>query len=126
MQGIKLLVKINGNVAAGQSNATLDRDVRIADVTNLIELNWSEYLTQQKSWRVSANGAYIFNDTAMSALGAAYVNGEPVNVELNDGITRMYGEAIITSYPLGAPYNQEQTYRITLQGTGALTTEAIE
>ena len=93
------------------------------DISNKITLDWDNFAIGSKSWSVSCAGAYIVDDEAFQALETAYFEGNPVEVEFKkEGVLTMKGQAIITSFPLNAVFNNDLSYSINLQGKGALTT----
>lgn len=122
MKGLDILIYINGKVVGAQASAQLNRTTKIVDISNKITLDWDNFAIGSKSWSVSCAGAYIVNDEAFQALETAYFEGNPVEVEFKkEGVLTMKGQAIITSFPLNAVFNNDLSYSINLQGKGALT-----
>lgn len=120
MRGFDCLLSINGNAVAAQINASVNRNTRVNDVTNRIEMTWENYLSGTRYWSVQCNGAYVKTDDALSALEEAYNTGADVDVTLDSGSMKYEGKAFITSFPIGAQYNKDVTYTIHLQGKGEL------
>ena len=59
----------------------------------------------------------------MQALSTAFENGDPVCVKVYNKKTKksMFGGlAVITDFPLEAPYDDSMTYSISLKGQGKL------
>lgn len=122
MKGLDILIYINGKVVGAQASAQLNRTTKIVDISNKITLDWDNFAIGSKSWSVSCAGAYIVDDEAFLALETAYFEGNPVEVEFKkEGVLTMKGQAIITSFPLNAVFNNDLSYSINLQGKGALT-----
>ena len=122
MKGLDILIYINGKVVGAQASAQLNRTTKIVDISNKITLDWDNFAIGSKSWSVSCAGAYIVDDEAFQALETAYFEGNPVKVEFKkEGALTMKGQAIITSFPLNAVFNNDLSYSINLQGKGALT-----
>lgn len=122
MKGLDILIYINGKVVGAQASAQLNRTTKIVDISNKITLDWDNFAIGSKSWSVSCAGAYIVDDEAFQVLETAYFEGNPVEVEFKkEGVLTMKGQAIITSFPLNAVFNNDLSYSINLQGKGALT-----
>lgn len=122
MKGLDILIYINGKVVGAQASAQLNRTTKIVDISNKITLDWDNFAIGSKSWSVSCAGVYIVDDEAFQALETAYFEGNPVEVEFKkEGVLTMKGQAIITSFPLNAVFNNDLSYSINLQGKGALT-----
>lgn len=120
MKGLNVLLKVGGKAVAAQSNAQLARNTKAVDVSNKIDLKWDDFLPGSKNWSIVCTGAWVVNDEALTALENSYMNNEKVEVRLDNGIFTYSGNAIITSFPIGAMYNQDVTYSINLQGCGPL------
>lgn len=76
-----------------------------------------------KEWSIDNDGLYVPNDESHTVLSQAFENGDPVCIKVINGKTKkgMFGGlAVITDYPLEAPYDDAMTYSLTLEGMGAL------
>lgn len=106
---------------AGQRGATLNRSAEVIDVTNKISGGWKENIPSVKEWSVDCDGVFVIDDAALKLLETAFNESKEVIVELFDGTNWGYkGNAIITDFPIEAPYDDAVTYSLTLQGSGAL------
>lgn len=136
-KGVNFVIKIGTDVLACQRGGTLNRSTDTIDVSckasTYVENagEWRSYLPSLIDWSISADGMYVVDDTALLALETAFLNGTAVTVEFTDksktGTTSGTGDlmgwsgsAIITSFPVDAPYDDALTYSLELQGTGTL------
>ena len=125
VKGVDVQVKVGSNFVAGERNATLNRSAETIDVTTKDSEGWKENEASFKEWGVDSDGLMIENDTAFEALETAFENGEAVALEIALPSGKKYsGNAIITDFPLEAPYDDEMTYSVSFVGTGALTITA--
>lgn len=136
-KGVNFIIKIGTDVLACQRGGTLNRSTDTIDISCKANTyvsgagEWRSYLPSLIDWSISADGMYIVDDAALVALETAFTEGTEVTVEFSDksktGTTAGAGDlmgwtgsAIITSFPIDAPYDDALTYTIELQGTGAL------
>ncbi|MEB1809027.1 MAG: phage major tail protein, TP901-1 family [Bacillaceae bacterium] len=121
MKGVDVLVKNGNDVLAGQRNATLNRSAEALDATSKDSEGWKENEQGLKEWSVATDGLLVDGDTAFQALEEAYMNGTAVDVSVALPSGNEYsGKAIITDFPINAPYTDKVTYNVTFQGTGKL------
>lgn len=123
MRGFDCLISIEDQPVAAQINTSLDRTTDTADITDNITMQWKESLSNLKEWRVTCNGAYAANDEALAALEDAFLNNSIVDIELKSNEISYVGKAYIVSFPIGAQYNGDVTYNISLLGSGPLQKE---
>lgn len=122
IKGLLVKVAIGSQVIAGQRGATLNREMGTSDTTNKDGNGWTENASTVKSWSVECDGLVVKDDEGYAALKAAFLAGEAVDVSVGDancGIGEK-GKAIITSFPVEAPYDSEVTYSVSFTGTGPL------
>jgi TP901-1 family phage major tail protein len=131
MTGMKVKLYIedatSGKMLAGQRNATLSRSAETIDATSKDSAgDWKESVAGFKEFSIDCDGAFVTDDAAYGILETAFVNSENVNVylELPSG-TKYRGNCTITDFSLEFPYDDLTTYSISLQGSGALTTEGV-
>ena len=122
-RGIDFVIKIGGATLGGQRGATLNRDADTIDVTSKGSTDeWREHESSFKQWSIDADGLIIEDDTAYLALETAFNAGTKVSVVMQTAANNTYtGNAIITSFPVEAPYDDAATYSVSLLGDGALT-----
>ena len=121
-RGIDFVIKIDTDVVGGQRGATLNRDVDTIDTTHKASTGeWRGNDISFKQWSVDADGLVVESDAAFAALEAAFTAGDTVDVEMETASGAKYsGDALITSFPMEAPYDDAATFSVSLLGTGAL------
>lgn len=109
---------------SGQQGLTINRSADTIEITSKdTQGGWKSYLAGMKEWSIDNDGIYVPNDQSHSVLSDAFENGDPVCVKVVNGKTKtgMFGGlAVVTDYPIEAPYDDSTTYSITLSGMGAL------
>lgn len=109
---------------SGQQGLTINRSADTIEITSKdTEGGWKSYLPGMKEWSIDNDGLYVPNDQSHGILSTAFENGDPVCIKVVNGKTKtgMFGGlAVITDYPIEAPYDDSMTYSITLSGMGAL------
>ena len=123
----KIYVKQGGtNVKiAEMSRWTLNLDVNDVDVTNFDTEGWVERLTTFKDWTASCEGNLVIGDQGQMNLIYAYINGEPVTIEMTIGKPDqeqlvISGKAYM-SLTLEASTDSQATFSADFNGMGALT-----
>ncbi|RDW17048.1 phage major tail protein, TP901-1 family [Oceanobacillus arenosus] len=108
---------------AGQQGLTINRDKDTIEVTSKdTEGGWKEFLGGLKEWSIDNDGVYVREHESHKLLKTLYEGDDPVLIKVTNQKTKtdMFGGlAILTSYPIEAPYDDAVTYTIALQGTGA-------
>lgn len=124
VRGMDVLVSIKSGlehiVVGGQRGATLNRSSEAIDVTNKVNGGWKESVAGFKEWSVDCDGLYVVDDAGYEALEAAFNASEEVELKIASGNLVYVGKAIITDFPIEAPYDDIATYSISFTGTGAL------
>lgn len=125
IRGIDVMVSAKiGEVytaVGGQRGATLNRASETIDVSNKVSGDWKKSITGLKEWSVDADGLLMTSDAAYEALETAFMEGTPVDLQIGIGADLTYsGEAIITDFPIEAPYDDVATYSVSFTGSGAL------
>lgn len=121
---VKLYIKnvATGVVLGGQKSATLNRSAESMDATAKdSEGNWKEAVAGFKEWSIDADGCFVQDDAAYELLEAAFMDSTEVEcyLEFPSG-TKYSGKAIVTDFPIEAPFDDLVTYSLSLQGNGAL------
>ncbi len=118
LDGSKLLA------VSGQQGLTINRTADSFEVTAKdTEGGWKSKLAGMKEWSIDNDGIYVVESESHKALTAAFNDSEPVCIKVYNNKTKrgMFGGlAIITDYPIEAPYDDAVTYSLTLEGMGAL------
>lgn len=118
-----IAVKENGEykALAGQRGANLNRSTDTLDISNKVTNGWKEYITGSKEWSIECDGILMADDSAFAKIEQYFLDGSEVEVKIGDDTGWGYeGRAIITDFPIEAPYDDALSYTLTLQGTGAL------
>lgn len=112
---------VGENALGASRGLSLDISADTIDTTTRSSNGWTEHMPSVKSWTASTDGLYVRNEQALSAIKTAFLNDEivPISMEFPDGAT-IDGEAIITSFPIEAPYDDAVTFSAEFQGTGRL------
>lgn len=109
---------------AGQQGLTINRDKDTIEITSKdTEGGWKEFLVGFKEWSIDNDGVYVRNHDSHKLLAEIFNADDPVLVKVTNqkAKTDMFGGmALLTSYPIEAPYDDAVTYSLSLQGTGAL------
>lgn len=130
IRGIDILVSVNTGTEAlpvytavgGQRGATLNRSSETIDVSNKVSGDWKKSISGLKEWSVDADGLLALTDAGFEALETAFNNSVEVLIQIAKGTDLVYsGNAIITDFPIEAPYDDVATYSVSFTGTGALT-----
>lgn len=110
---------------SGQQGLTINRSADQIEITSKdTQGGWRSYLPGMKEWSIDNNGVYVLNDSSHTTLSQAFETGNPVCVKVVNSKTKtgMFGGlAVVTDYPIEAPYDDAVTYSLTLSGMGQLT-----
>jgi TP901-1 family phage major tail protein len=99
----------------------LSRGADTFDSTSKDSDGWLQNEVGFKNWELSSEGLLVETDAGYTALEDAFMNDEKVKVQMvTAGGNKYEGFAIITDFPVDAPYDDLATYSITLLGDGAL------
>lgn len=109
---------------AGQQGLTINRDKDTIEVTSKdAHGGWKQFLGGLKEWSIDNDGVYVRSDESHKLLAAAFGSDDPILIKVTNQKTQtdMFGGlALVTSYPIEAPFDDAVTYSISLQGTGEL------
>lgn len=119
-RGLQILIYIDGEKVCGQKDAILNQTANFSDVSNRIEKKWEKSIVAERSWNIKCNGLVIKNAESFKKMETAFLNGTPIAIVLMDDDKKFTGNALISSFPLTANYNDSFLYNITLTGTGEL------
>ena len=119
-RGLQILIYIDGEKVCGQKDAILNQTANFSDVSNRIEKKWEKSIVAERSWDIKCNGLVIKNADSFKKMETAFLNGTPIAIVLMDDDKKFTGNALISSFPLTANYNDSFLYNITLTGTGEL------
>lgn len=128
-KGLDFLVLVNTGTSiapslkpiAAQRGATLNRSAETLDVTSKDSEGWKENLAGLKEWSIDADGLLIESDAGFKALEDAFMDSEKIKIQLQTASGNKYeGDAIITDFPIEAPYDDVATYSLSFTGAGKL------
>ena len=119
-RGIDIILSVDNNKLGGQLDATLNRSMTPINITNKINGEWETSLSGTKTWNIYCEGLVVKNEQAFKELENSFNAGTAVDVELTDGNVSYSGRALITDFPVSAPYNTNFSYTITLLGISEL------
>lgn len=109
---------------SGQQGLTINRSADSIEITSKdTQGGWKSKIAGMKEWSIDNDGIYALDDESHLILSKAFEDGDPVCLKVVDGKRKrgMFGGlAVITDYPLEAPYDDSMTYSLTLEGMGAL------
>lgn len=118
LDGSKLLA------VSGQQGLTINRSADSIEITSKdTEGSWKSKLAGMKEWSIDNDGIYVVESESHKALTEAFNESEPVCIKVYNNKAKkgmLGGLAIITDYPIEAPYDDAVTYSLTLEGMGAL------
>lgn len=128
-KGLDFLVMINTGTSvapsfkpvAAQRGATLNRSAETLDITSKDSDGWKENLAGLKEWSIDADGLLVESDDAFKKLETAFMDSEKIKIQLQTASGNKYeGDAIITDFPIEAPYDDVATYSLSFTGAGKL------
>lgn len=109
---------------SGQQGLTINRSADSIEITSKDTAGgWKSKIAGMKEWSIDNDGLYVSDDESHKILSKAFEDGDPVCVKVYNGKLKkgMFGGlAVITDYPIEAPYDDAVTYSLTLDGMGAL------
>lgn len=108
---------------AGQQGLTINRDKDTIEVTSKDSQGWKQNIVGFKEWSIDNDGVYVRDHESHKLMKEAFDGDDPVLVKVTNqkAKTDLFGGlALVTSYPIEAPYDDAVTYTVTLTGTGAL------
>ena len=110
---------------AGQQGLTINRSKDSIEVTAKdTKGGYKSFIGGMKEWSIDNDGLYVGDDESHKVLSKAFDEDELVCLKVINQKTEKAlfgGLAIISDYPIEAPYDDAVTYSITLQGNGPLT-----
>jgi len=109
---------------SGQRGLTINRSSESVEITTKDTMGgWKSKIAGTKEWSIDNDGLYVPDDESHKLLSSAFDSGEPVCLKVINNKTKagMFGGlAVITDYPIEAPYDDAVTYSISFEGMGAL------
>lgn len=109
---------------SGQQGLTINRSADSIEITSKdTQGGWKSKIAGMKEWSIDNDGIYALGDESHALLSRAFENSDPVCIKIVDTKRKrgMFGGlAVITDYPLEAPFDDSMTYSLTLEGMGAL------
>jgi len=130
--------KVNGDTIGFATSASLSVSMDLRDSTTKSSQGWQENLGGLKSWEISGdafvdlgsdpttNDPWLSDSTTNKTVKAVqtiydlWVAGAAIEVAFGNSGKHWYGSGLITSLSIDAGVEENATYSITIQGTGAL------
>ena len=122
-RGVDVILSVGNKIVGGQTNAVLHRTMSPINITNKINGEWEKSLSGLKSWNLVCSGLIVKNEEAFESLETSFNAGTEVDIKLSDRNKSYSGTALITDFPVSAPYNSNFSYSITLLGVSELAVE---
>lgn len=114
----------------GQKSLNISRSADTIEITSKdTDGGWKSYIAGMKEWSIDTEGIYVKDDESHAILSAAFEAGDPVCLKVYDNKRKagvFGGLAVITDYPIEAPYDDSVTYKLKFNGMGALVDLARE
>ena len=126
-RGIDFLIYINtGTVdsptwtkVAGQRGGTFNLSSDEIDLSSKDNYGFSDRDYGTQEWSIDGDGVFIEGDNSHDAILDAFLARQPLLVRWTFPSGKSYeGRAIITDFPIEAPYDDVATYSLTLMGKG--------
>lgn len=108
---------------AGQQGLTINRDKDTYEVTSKDSNGWKQNVVGNKEWSIDNDGVYVRDHESHQLMKAIFEGDDPVLIKVTNqrAKTDMFGGlALLTNYPVEAPYDDAVTYTASFTGTGAL------
>lgn len=109
---------------SGQQGLTINRSADSIEITSKdTQGGWKSKIAGMKEWSIDNDGLYAPNSESHTMMAMAFDKNEPVCIKVINGKTQtgMFGGlAVITDYPVEAPYDDAVTYSMSMEGIGAL------
>jgi TP901-1 family phage major tail protein len=131
INGTDLIIKVGSDTVAYATSCSLELSADEIDQTSKDSGGWKDIAAGLRSWNMSADALYVNNAAASSEDGfpeltTALIARTAVTVHFTFGTAAtgdyVYsGSAIITSLSLSSGVEDQATYSVTFNGTGALT-----
>lgn len=132
-RGVNFLISINTGTdvapvwttVAGQRGGTFNRSSDTLDLTSKDNAGWQDEDYGVASWTIEGDGLLVEDDAGYLALEDAFDNKQFVQVRWETAAGNKYeGQALIADFNTEAPYDDNATYSITLNGKGQYTKTA--
>lgn len=108
---------------AGQQSLTINREKETIELNSKTAAGWKQSLHGLKSWSIDNDGLYVKSDNSHKALEKAFDEDSFLClkvVDVKEKKALFGGLAILTEYPIEAPYDDGVTYSCSFAGTGPL------
>jgi TP901-1 family phage major tail protein len=120
--GTDLLLTVEGNAVAHAKSHTLSVSGNVIDYSSKTSGDWTEKMAGRLSWTVSTDGLLSYDATngKYSDLFALMIARTSVTLVIDNEEKTYTGEAIISSLEQSAPDDDNATFSVSFEGTGAL------
>ena len=125
INGSLLTVKVGGSLIAAGTTHNFSPTAAVRYTTNKDNLGWRTIMPGVKSWTCSGTHMFTFDATyGYAQLFTAWTNRSICAITFGSataGDTYFSGSAYITSLPVDAPSEENATFTVQFEGTGAIT-----
>lgn len=123
ISGNSILIKIDGEILAGQKGATINYNTTDVDTTVKLNAGWTNAEAETNEWDISCDGLLELSCEGYKKLKKAWREKRKVEVEYGgtkEGDSFEKGMALISSISESAPLNDRCTFSANFKGTGQL------
>ncbi len=109
----------------------LTRSRETIETNNFDSPDDAEHIAGMKSWSMDGEALYVYDDTGQQLIETAFAQtATTYYFKLTSdagtaGVYEFYGQGTITELEISGATNEVVTYTISIEGTGAVTREAI-
>lgn len=118
---------LGASAVAEWTQATLNIDGKMIDVTSINSQNFKEYIAGKVGGNIALEGNFYAGDAngQLAMLNAAIgrtllTGGTQPKLRTVAGGPNIYGDAYIENFKLGVPHDDKQTFSCTVRFTGAI------
>lgn len=120
IKGISFVLKFGQEILGGKQGASLSLSSDTIDSTTADSEGWKEKDYSFKEWTISTDGLLVKNDACYDKVEEALFNGTVLDIVVDRAGKLYTGKCLVTSIENDAPYDDNMSYSINLEGTGAL------
>lgn len=121
IKGIDFVIKYGNKTLGGQRGASMSVSSDTIETTTRESNGWKEKDYGYKEWSLGTDGLLVADDECYDILEDALLNSVILDVLVDRKGTTYAGKCLITSFENDAPYDDNLSYSISIEGTGELT-----
>lgn len=120
IKGIDFVIKYGEKTLGGQRGASMSVSSDTLDTTTRDSNGWKEKDYGYKEWSLGTDGLLVEDDECYDILEDALLNSNILDIVVDRKGTTYTGKCLITSFENDAPYDDNLSYSIAIEGTGEL------